>query len=86
MVKKGRVTCTCVHNGVITEVIKMKPKATTAQMLRAAGIGAGSVTAAMTIATVIYIFVSRMTTKNRKVSESNETYERSRKKSLPRSR
>lgn len=59
-VKLGRVTCTCVVNGKKTEIIRQNPKATTEQLFKAAGIGAGSVSGAMIIAWLIYMLVSKV--------------------------
>ncbi|XP_071161172.1 mucin-22-like [Mytilus edulis] len=56
----GRVSCYCMVNGTRREIIRSNPKATTEQLLKAAGIGAGSTTGAMVIAWLIYMLVSKV--------------------------
>ncbi|XP_033735488.1 uncharacterized protein PB18E9.04c-like [Pecten maximus] len=57
----GRTRCKCtLASGKEVVVINKRPKATTAQLLKAAGIGAGSVTGAIAIATIIYMIVGKI--------------------------
>ncbi|XP_052104471.1 uncharacterized protein LOC127737652 [Mytilus californianus] len=56
----GRVSCYCMVNGTRREIIKSNPKASTEQLLKAAGIGAGSTSGAMVIAWLIYMLVSKV--------------------------
>ncbi|VDI37037.1 Hypothetical predicted protein [Mytilus galloprovincialis] len=56
----GRVSCYCMVNGTRREIIRSNPKATTEQLLKAAGIGAGSTSGAMVIAWLIYMLVSKV--------------------------
>lgn len=60
-VKYGRASCTCNINGTQVTIIHKNPRATTAQLLRAAGIGASSVTITMIIAAVLYVIVGKLT-------------------------
>ncbi|OWF53401.1 D-beta-hydroxybutyrate dehydrogenase, mitochondrial [Mizuhopecten yessoensis] len=59
--KMGRTTCKCtLTSGKEVVVINKRPKATTIQLLKAAGIGAGSVSGAIAIATIIYMIVGKI--------------------------
>ncbi|XP_060070522.1 neurogenic locus notch homolog protein 3-like [Ylistrum balloti] len=59
--KMGRATCMCtLTSGKEVVVINKRPKATTVQLLKATGIGAGSVTGAITIAAIIYMIVGKI--------------------------
>ncbi|XP_069119028.1 uncharacterized protein [Argopecten irradians] len=64
-VTMGRATCKCtLGNGKEIVVINKRPKATTMQILKAASIGAGSVSGAIAIATIIYKIVGKIKDSN----------------------
>ncbi|XP_061173643.1 uncharacterized protein LOC133182814 [Saccostrea echinata] len=58
--RNGRVKCTCHSKGKTSQVITTNPTATLDQLVKAAGIGAGSVGGSIAIATFIYVIVQKL--------------------------
>lgn len=58
--KRGRVKCICSKNGKTTQIITTNPAASLDQLVKAAGIGAGSVGGSIAIAALIYVVVQKL--------------------------
>lgn len=81
----GRATCRCtLTNGKEVTVINSRPQATTAQLLKAAGIGAGSVSGAIAIATFIYMIVGKIKDTESRMGSQTTKLVRSPPKAKPR--
>ena len=59
-VKLGRASCYCIINGTKKQIIRKRPVATTSQLVKSAGIGAGASVGTMALASVLYLVVSKL--------------------------
>ena len=67
-VKLGHASCYCMVNGTKRQIIRRRPVATTTQMLRSAGIGAGGAVGLLGLSAVVYLLISKL----RKTKQKNK--------------
>ena len=66
--KLGHASCYCMVNGTKRQIIRRRPVATTTQMLRSAGIGAGGAVGLLGLSAVVYLLISKL----RKTKQKNK--------------